>query len=30
MEEVFKKAIYCMLPDNKLRNLRMKNLIIKD
>lgn len=26
--EVFKKAVYRMLPNNKLRNLRMKNLTI--
>ena len=28
--EVFKRAVYRMLPDNKLRDLRMKNLIIKE
>ncbi|OHA23978.1 MAG: hypothetical protein A3B11_01800 [Candidatus Taylorbacteria bacterium RIFCSPLOWO2_01_FULL_44_26] len=27
--EVFYRAIYRMLPDNKLRDRRMKNLIIK-
>ena len=30
MKEVFTLAVYNMLPDNKLRKLRMKNLIIKD
>lgn len=30
MEEVFKRAVYNMLPANKLRNERMKNLIIKE
>jgi len=30
MAEVFKRAVYGMLPDNKLRALRMKNLIIKE
>jgi len=29
MTEVFRRAVYRMLPDNKLRDLRMKNLIIK-
>ncbi|NCS99715.1 50S ribosomal protein L13 [Candidatus Parcubacteria bacterium] len=29
-EEVFKKAVYGMLPGNKLRSLRMKNLTITD
>lgn len=29
-KEVFKKAIMRMLPNNKLRDLRMKNLIIKE
>jgi len=29
-EEVFKKAIYGMLPNNKLRKLRMNNLEIID
>lgn len=29
-KEVFKRAVYRMLPDNKLRDLRMKNLIIKE
>ncbi|MEI8328124.1 MAG: uL13 family ribosomal protein [Candidatus Taylorbacteria bacterium] len=28
--EVFRRAIYRMLPDNKLRDRRMKNLIIKE
>jgi len=28
--EVFKKTVYGMLPDNKLRSLRMKNLEILD
>jgi large subunit ribosomal protein L13 len=30
MKEVFTLAVYNMLPDNKLRKLRMKNLIIKE
>jgi large subunit ribosomal protein L13 len=30
MEEVYKRAVYNMLPKNKLRALRMKNLIITD
>ena len=30
MEEVFTLAVYNMLPDNKLRKLRMKNLIVKE
>lgn len=30
MEEVFRRAITTMLPDNRLRDLRLKNLIIKD
>ncbi len=30
MSEVFRRAIYRMLPDNKLRDPRMKNLIIKE
>jgi len=30
MPEVFKRAVYRMLPDNKLRDRRMKNLIIKE
>jgi len=30
MTEVFKRAVYRMLPDNKLRDRRMKNLIIKE
>ncbi len=29
MTEVFRRAVYRMLPDNKLRDLRMKNLTIK-
>jgi large subunit ribosomal protein L13 len=29
-KEVFEKAVYGMLPANRLRSLRMKNLIIKD
>jgi ribosomal protein L13 len=29
MTEVFRRAVYRMLPDNKLRDRRMKNLIIK-
>lgn len=29
MSEVLRRAIYRMLPDNKLRDRRMKNLIIK-
>jgi len=29
-EEVFKKAIYGMLPSNRLRSIRMKNLTITD
>ncbi|MFA6601812.1 MAG: uL13 family ribosomal protein [Candidatus Paceibacterota bacterium] len=28
--EVIKRAVYRMLPDNKLRDLRMKKLIIKE
>ncbi len=28
--EVMRRAVYRMLPDNKLRDLRMKNLIIKE
>ncbi len=28
--EVFRRAVYRMLPDNKLRDLRMKNLTIKE
>ncbi|HMO78596.1 MAG TPA: 50S ribosomal protein L13 [Candidatus Paceibacterota bacterium] len=28
--EVFRKAVYGMLPKNTLKNQRMKNLIIKD
>ena len=30
MGEVFRRAVYRMLPDNKLRDKRMKNLIIKE
>ena len=30
MQEVMRRAVYRMLPDNKLRDLRMKNLIIKE
>jgi large subunit ribosomal protein L13 len=30
MEEVFKRAVYNMLPKNKLRALRMKNLVITE
>ena len=30
MKEVFRRAVYRMLPDNKLRDQRMKNLIIKE
>jgi len=30
MAEVFKRAITRMLPPNKLRDLRLKNLIIKE
>ncbi len=30
MTEVYRRAVYNMLPNNKLRNDRMKNLIIKD
>ncbi len=29
-EEVFRKAIYGMLPDNRLRKIMMNNLIIKE
>ena len=29
MPEVFKRAVYRMLPNNKLRDLRIKNLTIK-
>ncbi len=28
--EIFQKAVYGMIPANRLRKLRMKNLIIKD
>jgi large subunit ribosomal protein L13 len=30
MTEVFRRAVYRMLPPNKLRDLRMKNLIVKE
>ena len=30
MREVFRRAVYRMLPDNKLRDRRMENLIIND
>ncbi len=30
MKEVFRRAIYRMLPDNKLRDVRIKNLTIKE
>jgi len=30
MKEVFRRAVYRMLPSNKLRDLRMKNLIITE
>jgi large subunit ribosomal protein L13 len=30
MAEVFRRAVKRMLPDNKLRDRRMKNLIIKE
>ena len=30
MAEVFHRAVYNMLPNNKLRSLRLKNLIIKE
>jgi large subunit ribosomal protein L13 len=30
MKKVFELAVYSMLPKNKLRSLRMKNLTIKD
>ena len=30
MPEVFRRAIYRMLPDNKLRDKRMQNLTIKE
>lgn len=29
-EEVFKKAVYGMLPSNKLRKVMMKNLVIEE
>jgi large subunit ribosomal protein L13 len=29
-EEVYKKAVYGMLPANRLRKLRMKNLVVKN
>lgn len=28
--EVYRRAVYKMLPDNKLRTRRMKNLIVKE
>ena len=30
MVEVFRRAVYRMIPDNKLRDRRMKNLTIKN
>jgi large subunit ribosomal protein L13 len=30
VEEVYRKAVYGMLPSNRLRSPRMKNLIVKD
>jgi len=30
IEEVFKRAVYRMLPNNKLRDKRMKNLTVKE
>ncbi|MGC9605665.1 MAG: uL13 family ribosomal protein [Minisyncoccia bacterium] len=30
MKEVFRRAVYRMLPSNKLRDIRMKNLTIKE
>lgn len=30
MKEVFRRAVYRMLPNNKLRDKRMHNLVIKD
>lgn len=30
MKEVFRRAVYRMLPNNRLRDERIKNLIIKD
>jgi ribosomal protein L13 len=30
MKEVFDRAVYNMLPKNKLRSLRMKNLTVKE
>lgn len=30
MKEVITRAIYGMLPSNKLRSIRMKNLIVKE
>ncbi len=30
MKEVYTRAVYTMLPKNKLRDIRMKNLIITD
>ena len=29
-EEVYKKAVYGMLPANRLRDPRMKNLVVND
>lgn len=29
MKEVYRRAVYSMLPNNKLRDIRIKNLIIK-
>jgi len=30
MKEVFRRAVRRMLPDNKLQDIRMKNLTVKD
>ncbi|MDE2038089.1 MAG: uL13 family ribosomal protein [Patescibacteria group bacterium] len=30
MPEVFRRAVYRMLPDNKLRDIRIKNLTVKE
>ena len=30
MSEVFRRAVYRMLPNNKLRDRRIKNLIVKE
>lgn len=30
MSEVYERAVYNMLPKNKLRSVRMKNLIVKE